>query len=643
MEEIVFDVEQPQFEIKAGVILLEVILPVGSAANDSYYIVGDFNGGSAAVGNPAWQLEKAAASDSKWGIYLDPASFATGKTLADGFYFVSAAQGEERSVKNEPIKHTLNAAVGTRSNIFVDRWAKYFDAPTDTGGHDGHVVYIQNTSAWTALALYGWKDGMADTDIFGGWPGKQPDGTEVINGMTFTYFDLTEAKADLTGINVIVNNNNGGSQFDVATIDFNRDYYYRLTDVGISAIDPNASYRLYVDNLTGWDALTLSLGGADWPGMEPAGTTEVNGITYTYFETAIDLMGQNLELWFNNGKETGDPGVKQSVTKQIIFSRDYYFMLTADGIVEVDPATHRSYNVYVDNTAWNALALYGYNDVGGQLGNAGWPGIQPTGTAEINGVTFTHFLLSRAENGKSYNFIFNNNNGGSQFDAPAPVTIDHDVYYAITADGIEEIDPNSYGKSYSIYVDDRSGWGALTLYGWGDGGSGDLGEAGWPGVQPEADKVSINGTDYLKFVIPASSTGKAYNLIFNNNGGGLQFDGPNITLNRDYYFRITDTTCEEPPAHIYVDDQTGWDALALYAWGEAEFAGWPGILQTDTKEVAGVTYKHFDVSAYTLKNVNLIFNNNGAGTQFDGPYVLLLGDMYFRATAGSCEVVPRPE
>jgi hypothetical protein len=638
MEDIVFDVEQPQFEIKANAILLEVIMPVGSAINDSYYIVGDFNGGTAAVGNPEWQLEKAAASDSKWGIYLDPASFTAGKTLADGFYFVSDTQGDERSVKNEPMKHTLNARIGTRTNIFVDRWAKYFDTPTDTGGHDGYTVYIQNTSSWTALALYGWKDGMADTDIFGGWPGKQPDGTEVINGMTFTYFDLTEAKADLTGINIILNNNNGGSQFDVATIDFNRNYYYRLTDAGISAIDPNASYRLYVDNLTGWDALTLSIGGADWPGMEPAGTTEMNGITYTYFETAIDLMGQNLELWFNNGKDTGDTGMKEFFTKQIIFSRDYYFMLSTDGITEVDPATHRSYSVYVDNTLWSAIALYGYGDAGAQLGNAGWPGVQPTGTANVNGVDFTQFTLSRADNGKTYNFIFNNNNGGSQFDAPAPVTIDHDIYYAITAGGVEEIDPNSYGKSYSIYIDNQSGWDALAIYGWGNG---DLGGAGWPGVQP-AETVNINGTNYLKFVIAPSSTGLAYNLIFNNNGGGMQFDGPNVTINRDYYFRITDSTCEEPGAHLYIDDQSGWDALSVYGWGDAELAGWPGLPITETREVDNTVYKYVDLSEFALKNINLIFNNAGAGAQFDGPSGILLGDMFYRITSNSFELLPRP-
>ena len=50
---IIFDDELPQFEIKANAILLEVIMPKGSAADDEYYIVGDFNGGAeAAVQHP---------------------------------------------------------------------------------------------------------------------------------------------------------------------------------------------------------------------------------------------------------------------------------------------------------------------------------------------------------------------------------------------------------------------------------------------------------------------------------------------------------------------------------------------------------------------------------------------------------------
>src|SRR5690554_5012078 len=108
VDEIVFDHEKQEFPVKDDAILLEVIMPTGSLADDEYYIIGDFNGGEEAIDNPEWQLEKAANSNIKWGIYLVPSSFREGKTLADGFSFYAKRQGEERSVMDEPVVHTLN-------------------------------------------------------------------------------------------------------------------------------------------------------------------------------------------------------------------------------------------------------------------------------------------------------------------------------------------------------------------------------------------------------------------------------------------------------------------------------------------------------------------------------------------------------
>ena len=112
-EELVFDHEKPQFELRNDAILLEVIMPQGTTPDDKIYIVGAFNGGEdAAVDNLQWQLEKAPQSDHKWGIYLYPSLFEAGKTLADGFYFVSASQGKERTLDNEEARHTAGHAGG---------------------------------------------------------------------------------------------------------------------------------------------------------------------------------------------------------------------------------------------------------------------------------------------------------------------------------------------------------------------------------------------------------------------------------------------------------------------------------------------------------------------------------------------------
>ena len=54
----------------------------------------------------------------------------------------------------------------------------------------------------------------------------------------------------------------------------------------------------------------------------------------------------------------------------------------------------------------------------------------------------------------------------------------------------------------------------------------------------EARKV--NGKVYWKF--PVSVDNANVNLIFNNNDGGEQFDGPNVTFDHDIYMTITSTS-----------------------------------------------------------------------------------------------------
>ncbi len=534
---IIFDDELPQFEIKANAILLEVIMPKGSAADDEYYIVGDFNGGAeAAVGNLEWQLEKATGSESKWGIYLLPSTFKDGKTLADGFYFVSASKGEERSVKNEAVVHQLDVKVGTRTNVWVDRWKAYFE--TEEEGHDGFVVYVADKSGWDNLYLYGWAGAG---DVTPAWPGIAVKGTEVINGVTYKYFDMGKALDGYEGVNLIFNNNDG-KQFDGPAVTLNRNFYFRITDKGYEEIDPEASYFIYVDDQSGWGDLALYISGAgdnneDWPGLEPAGTKEINGVVYKYFETDVELMNQSLKLTFNNNKQEDDPGLVLSFVKNITFSRDFYFSITPDKCEEIDPATH--------------------------------------------------------------------------------------------------------GTSYSLYVEDNTGWGVLALYSYGDV---ELG-GGWPGIQVSETK-EINGTTYKCFHLTPACTNKNVNLIFNNNNGGSQLKDYNLTIDRDYYLRISEAGCNEiKDCTVYVQDNSGWEALTLYGLGDAELGGgWPGMQVTGTKEVNGMTYKYFDLSEHIGKNVNLIFNNNGGGQQIEdgGLYTALIGDIYFSITATSYEKLPKP-
>ena len=150
-EEIVFDHELPQFELRSDAILLEVIMPQGTGADEIIYIAGDFNGGQdAASGDLKWQMEKAANNDVKWGIYLYPEDFVNGKTLADGFYFVSKTQGIERTLQNGDALHQISAKVGTRTDITVTRWNAYFEEPEDPSEvtHDGYAVFVMDNTGW---------------------------------------------------------------------------------------------------------------------------------------------------------------------------------------------------------------------------------------------------------------------------------------------------------------------------------------------------------------------------------------------------------------------------------------------------------------------------------------------------------------
>lgn len=96
---------------------------------------------------------------------------------------------------------------------------------------------------------------------------------------------------------------------------------------------------------------------------------------------------------------------------------------------------------------------------------------------------------------------------------------------------------------------------------------------------------------------------------------------------------------------IYVDDQTGWDALALYAWGDAEiFGGWPGASVKGTWKHEGVTWKYFDFGEEnTGLFVHLIFNNAGQGAQLGDFDFTIERNVYVRITPEGVEEISTDE
>ena len=139
-EPIVFEHEKPQFELKENAILLEVIVPAGTSAKDEIYIVGAFNGSDTIhYVNADYLLEKAEKVNSKYGIYLYPEDFVDGKSLADGFLFVSKLQGVERA---EQMHVIADVKVGARYDLSIASWGGVADVPEVE--HDGYAVFVQD-------------------------------------------------------------------------------------------------------------------------------------------------------------------------------------------------------------------------------------------------------------------------------------------------------------------------------------------------------------------------------------------------------------------------------------------------------------------------------------------------------------------
>ena len=168
------------------------------------------------------------------------------------------------------------------------------------------------------------------------------------------------------------------------------------------------------------------------------------------------------------------------------------------------------------------------NNLGG-----GWPGAQVGGTVTIGEIAYKVFFFENAL-GLTESLIFNNNGGGTQL-ADYNLKYEKNEYFlTVTAEGVTPIDNPTTSV---VFVDDQTGWDAITLYMWGDVNN--LG-GGWPGVAVSGS-ATVNGTDTKVFVVD-DAIGHAENLIFNNNGGGTQLADYALKYERNaYYLTVTAT------------------------------------------------------------------------------------------------------
>lgn len=90
--------------------------------------------------------------------------------------------------------------------------------------------------------------------------------------------------------------------------------------------------------------------------------------------------------------------------------------------------------------------------------------------------------------------------------------------------------------------------------------------------------------------------------------------------------------------HIYVENNTGWSEIALYAWkdgGDEPLGLWPGLRPAGTVEIDGTTYYDFQVNEWVFGS-KLILNNNGNGFQTAGFNAIgTAGNYYLSATSST--------
>jgi hypothetical protein len=173
----------------------------------------------------------------------------------------------------------------------------------------------------------------------------------------------------------------------------------------------------------------------------------------------------------------------------------------------------------------------------------------------------------------------------------------------------------------------------------------------WPGMNVTGT-WNHDGVTWKYFDMGEANTGLVENLIFNNGGAGVQLPDFNFAIERNIYLRITADGVEEiglePSVKhdgyaVFVYDETGWDALNLYMWGDTNNLNgdWPGMEVTGEQTINGITYKFFDMGeANTGLGENLIFSNAGASQLADFAYTID-HDVYLHiTTAGVTEIDP---
>lgn len=451
-EELVFDHEIPQFEIKADAILIEVIVPRETTNTDDIYIVGDFNGGLAAMNDEAYKLERSKVN-LRWGIYLDPTKFVEGKTLADGYYFINTKQGKEITLDNVEVVRNESAAIGTRLEMQILRWEAFLktsdDWPIITNNIMLKIFVPESTPEKSKIALYGNVNGWNGEDSK--WhatmltptkyymlldPADFAEGTSladefklavVKSGREWWYHQANLDGGGDDGPGMFVEDAVLGKGYDLEIVNWRN-----VAEINDITEEPKPNMIRFKQVEGNWEEFAVYAWGdaehyGGWPGL----VLEADDNGWYSFEVPEDL---NLNLILNNNN-----GGKQFdfLTGNIV-GACYEINTNTSEWTEVDcPTEGGSDDIVIRwkyvGAEWTQFGIYAW---GGSLGETfgSWPGTMATPDAE----GWCEVVVPAGET--VGNVIFNNGNGGdgNQFDVAMEIT--ESVCFEITSSSYTVVD-----------------------------------------------------------------------------------------------------------------------------------------------------------------------------------------------------------
>lgn len=220
-----------------------------------------------------------------------------------------------------------------------------------------------------------------------------------------------------------------------------------------------------------------------------------------------------------------------------------------------------------------------------------WPGSAPTGVMTINEAEYYYWDLGE-NNGKTHNFIFNNNNKGIQMDGPQNVVLNRDFYVEIVNNDNWTVSKEFVHDGYTVFINKKNiDLENVHLY---IGGDNEI-MGSRPGRTPTGIRrfVDNQGEKYYYFW-DLGTEYEGTKAHFEFSGGNDATKLPDIK--KDYtiqngkhqffYLDYQAGGVKVEKSTITVTKPENWDELYVYEYNKSSnekiFGEWPGAPMTET-------------------------------------------------------------